>query len=393
MEYIEDLVKLFSSKVYLSNFDQRIAVSLADQAQRANPFTEKQAMIAVRLIKKYRKQFLMLGITNIDQHIENPKYKYQFRVVDRRKSAEIVKNLEENKKYICLKFPFSQEVVEKIKSPFTAIQSAKWDSENKYWLLSLDEENVKLLVNFLIPNGFELDEELKEYVNQYLQVQQDMENYLPMLDKINDQYVIKNVREKVVFDDLEQALQQAKIRMIPVLSDTVVEEMQKLQVMPELVKMYTAIETQTYFFHKNWCDRAKIINIAKAWNTETAIFVDETITPDTLENWVLTLVECGVKLSDVAVLFRQKNEQSGEEFNNLIKKYGLNKTIDSNPKWVFLGSKYPKSLIKNNIVPQICICENKYVTTHYTVKSVLKNSLINLMYGEHEPKEKDIVIM
>jgi len=87
MEYIEDLVKLFAGKLQLGNFDQRIASSLAEQAYRENPFTEKQAVIALRIIKKYRRQFVALGILNVDLLLDTPKYKYPFRVVDRRKTA------------------------------------------------------------------------------------------------------------------------------------------------------------------------------------------------------------------------------------------------------------------------------------------------------------------
>jgi hypothetical protein len=393
MEYIEDLVKLFASKLQLGNFDQRIATSLADQAYRENPFTEKQAVIALRLIKKYRRQFVNLGITTVDSLLDNPKYKYPFRVVDRRKTAEIFKEFETKKKFICLKFPYSQEVVDKIKSNYNAIQQSKWDGDKKYWLLSLDEENLKLVINYLIPNGFELDEELAEYVNQYTQVQNDMENYLPMLDKINGEYIFKNIREKAKFGDLEQALQQARMYAIPVLSDTVIEDLLTLNIDNELLKIYVNTEVQNFFFNKNQYEKSKIVKIAKAWNTETVIFLNEGIDSSVLEDWILTLQACDVKLDDVAVLFRQKNEDSGEDFNNLIKKFGLNKAVSENPKWIFLGSKYPKSLVKNKVHPSICICENKYVTPHYTIKSAIKNSMINLFYGDHDPKEKDIVVM
>jgi hypothetical protein len=393
MEYIEDLVKLFAGKLQLGNFDQRIATSLADQAYRENPFTEKQAMIACRLIKKYRKQFVNLGITTVDSLLDVPKYKYPFRVVDRRKTAEIFKEFETKKKFICLKFPYSQEVVDKIKSNYNAIQQSKWDGDKKYWLLSLDEENIKLTINYLIPNGFELDEELTEYVNQYTQVQNDMENYLPMLDKINGEYVFKNIREKAKFSDLELALQQARMYAIPILSDTIIEDLPTLNIDNELLKIYVNTEVQNFFFNKNQYEKSKIVKIAKAWNTETVIFLNEGIDPSVLEDWILTLQACDVKLDEVAVLFRQKNEDSGEEFNNLIKNYGLNKAISENPKWIFLGSKYPKSLVKNKVHPSICICENKYVTPHYTIKSAIKNSMINLFYGDHDPKEKDIVVM
>jgi hypothetical protein len=393
MEYIEDLVKLFAGKLQLGNFDQRIATSLADQAYRENPFTEKQAVIALRLIKKYRRQFVNLGITTVDSLLDNPKYKYPFRVVDRRKTAEIFKEFETKKKFICLKFPYSQEVVDKIKSNYNAIQQSKWDGDKKYWLLSLDEENIKLTINYLIPNGFELDEELAEYVNQYTQVQNDIENYLPMLDKINGEYIFKNIREKAKFGDLEQALQQARMYAIPVLSDTVIEDLPTLNIDNELLKIYVNTEVQNFFFNKNQYEKSKIVKIAKAWNTETVIFLNEGIDSSVLEDWILTLQACDVKLDDVAVLFRQKNEDSGEDFNNLIKKYGLNKAVSENPKWIFLGSKYPKSLVKNKVHPSICICENKYVTPHYTIKSAIKNSMINLFYGDHDPKEKDIVVM
>jgi len=213
------------------------------------------------------------------------------------------------------------------------------------------------------------------------------------LDKINGEYVFKNIREKAKFSDLELALQQARMYAIPILSDTIIEDLPTLNIDNELLKIYVNTEVQNFFFNKNQYEKSKIVKIAKAWNTETVIFLNEGIDSSVLEDWILTLQACDVKLDEVAVLFRQKNEDSGEEFNNLIKNYGLNKAISENPKWIFLGSKYPKSLVKNKVHPSICICENKYVTPHYTIKSAIKNSMINLFYGDHDPKEKDIVVM
>lgn len=393
MEYIEDLVKLFSNKIFLGNFDQRIAQSLAEQVIIGNPFTEKQGLIAVRLIKKYRKQFVMHGVTTVDALIEFPKYKMPFRIVDRRKTAEIYKDIEHNKKLVCLKFPYSQETVDKIKQNHASISTAKWDGDKKVWLLSLDEQAIKTIITYLIPNGFEVDDELAEYIAQYTSVESNIENFIPMLDKDADGFITKNIREKARFPTLESALQGAKIYGIQVFSDVVADELKNSDIAPRLKKMYENVETQNYFFDKKWNEKSDIIEVAKTWNLTTAIFLDDTLKSYALENWVLTLEQCGVKLDDVAVLFRQKNEDVGQAFNDVIKKYGLNKPVESNPKWIFLGGKYPKSLIKNGIRPEVCICENKYVTTHYSVKSVLRNSMINIFYGDHTPKEDGIVVM
>lgn len=393
MEYIEDLTKLFASSIVLNTYDEKIARSFADQCYAGNPFTEKQGLIVVRLLKKYRRQFFHAGVIDIESQIENPRFKYPFRVVDKRKIAEIVKIGEDQVKHLCLQFPYENEIVAKIKRGQDAISSAEWDSENKRWVLGLTEENLEFLVNFLIPRNFEVSDELVDLVAQHEQIKQDFENYIPTLTKEDGVYKFKNFVKKLEFSTLFEAVIAARTYHVPIFSDEVYAEINEMVIESELKEIFSKIESRQFFMKVSDHKKSKIVEISKVFDGTTAIFVNDNITASALEQWVLSLIECGISLDTVAVLFRQKNEENGQEFNNIVKKYELNKPVSDDLRWIFLGSKYPKSLIKTNIRPDICILENKMVSAHYTLQSITKNSMMNIYYGDYAPKESGIVVM
>lgn len=393
MEYIEDLTKLFASKIQLSNYDERIAQSLADQCFANNPFTEKQGLIAVRLIKKYRKQFRYSGFDKIDDIIENPVFKHPFRVVDRRKTAEILSLENPKRKMICLRFPFENDLVTKIKKNFDSLSTSEWDAENKQWLTSLTEENLDFVIDCLLPRNFELDAELSDYVEQYQNVKNNFENFIPMLNKEDEIYKFKNTNFSGEFLSIFDAIVAARECHVTVFSDNICEEIKNLEISEELKTVFSNPEVKDFYLSQDKHEMSKSVEISKIFNSTTAIFLDDNASHATLEKWILALQEAGVDFAGVAVLFRQKNEELGEEFNNVVKKYGLNKPVSSDLKWILLGSKYPKSLIKQNIKTDICILDNKYVAAHYTMKNVAKNSMLNLYYGTYPPKETSIVIV
>ncbi len=391
MEYIEDLTKLFASKIQLSNYDERIARSLADQCFANTPFTEKQGMIAVRLIKKYRKQYRYGGIPNIDEIIESPTFKYPFRVVDRRKTAEIITVGEPKRKVIAMRFPYENDLVTKIKKNFESLSASEWDADNKQWLTSLTEENLDLLSNYLIPKGFEVDEELENYIEQHNFIKNNFESFIPLLAKEEGVYKFKNTNFQPEISSFLEAIIASRVYHITVFSDEICQEIENSNFSEEIKKVFAHPENKDFYLSQDKHQMVKSVEIAKIFDTTTAIFLDDNVTPSALESWIDTLIEAGIDLNEVAVLFRQKNEQQGEEFNNIVKKHGLNKPVTENLKWVFLGSKYPKSLVKLNVKPDVCILDNKYFTTHYTLKSIAKNSMLNIFYGAYPPKESDIV--
>ena len=92
-DYIMDMGATFltwppkQSQIKLARYDETIVQSMADQVNSGIQFTDKQATLALKLVTKYRKQWKKIGYDITDQ-IDNPRYKFPIRVIDRRKVVE-----------------------------------------------------------------------------------------------------------------------------------------------------------------------------------------------------------------------------------------------------------------------------------------------------------------
>jgi hypothetical protein len=391
MKYIEDYVILFSSSaLHIGKFDEKIAYSLANQCYENRAFTSKQSDVAIRLLKKYRNQFIKLGYNDLERLIEMPVFKHALRVVSYEKAVTVDKV---DKRFL-IKFPFNQELVNKFRelNQTTKLTKAAWDNDIKQWTLSLNETSLQFIMNDLIPIGFEVQEDIKEFIVQYDRITNDFEKYIPMLIKSNNLYQFKNIKTDFVSDDLLTSLVESVKLGVYVSDDVVSTEISELTYTMPMAKLFIKSDKQRFFIDSKKYQHSDVLGFINHFNTLTAVFLDDSATVDNLEIWVNSLQDIGVPLEQIGVYFRRKNELGGVEFNNYIKSLKLNKEVD-NPdvKWIFLGSKYPKSLIKNNKVADICVMENRYVSTHHSIINVMKNSMLTLNYNEHPISGDNIV--
>lgn len=392
MKYIEDYVAVFSTYlIRLTNFDERIALSLGNQCALNNAFTAKQGDIALRLLKKYKNQFVANGYTDLPAILDNPIYKYPFRIVDTQKIAYI----DNADKKIKLKFPFDEDLVTKMRkeNQKKGFFKGEWNADEKVWAIELNETALKFIADTVVSKNFEISEELEGYLQKYQEINENFEQYIPMLIKENGNYIFRNLKSDFSSDDLMTSLVKSAKMSVHVFDDQVFEEIQRLMIKNPLVKVFTKEETQNFQVTKNDYLRKDLINFAKSMDTTTAIFLDESATAETLELWIYALISSGVDLKDVGVFCRQKNDQAGIKFNTVVKDNGLNKTANDDVKWMFLMTKYPKSLIKNGKIAQVCLFDNKYLNAHHTVRSVVKNSLYNFLHNEHVIRNSEFVVL
>lgn len=392
MKYIEDYVSLFANYVIrLSNFDEKIAMSLGSQCLNNNPFTAKQAEIANRLLKKYKSQFVSLGHTGINQILEAPIYRNTFRVVDNRKIVSV----NQTTKKFSVKFPYDQDLVTKMRGQNNKnlLFKAQWDGDEKYWALELSEASLKFIIDDLAPMNFEFSEDVKGYIEQYRNITDEFDKYIPMLVKDNGTYKFKNVKTEFATTDLLTALVQSAKYAIHVFDDEVSEDLAVLNHQNPMSKVFAQSENQNFQLSKNDYTRTQLISFAKNMDCMTAIFLDESASADTMQMWVEALKSCGIDLNDVGVFCRRKNDTEGIKFNTVVKDYGLNKAATDEVKWAFLMTKYPKSLIKADKIPEICLFDNKYINAHHTVRSIIKNSVFNFLHNDHITKGDDFVVL
>jgi hypothetical protein len=392
MKYIEDFVQLFAiGQIHLSTFDEKIASSLGWQCVENKAFTQKQAEIALRLLKKYKKQFLTLGHENIELLIDAPVYKYALRVIDNQSAV----SLDYKDQKFRVKFPFNQELVTKIRqfSSKTTLTKPSWDPETKTWQFDLNEKSLEFIFNELLPLKFEVTDEISEILEKYQKIKENFEDYVPMLVKHHDSYCFKNIKSNFSSTDLTSALIESVKLAVSVYDDQIYEEIDIVGSEYPMYNIFKQHEKQNFVLPKEKYSRTQILHFMKDMDTINVIFLHENANAETLKNWIFDLESCGISLSDVAVLFRQNNEGQGVEFNSVVKSYNLNKSTQDNVKWIFLGGKYPKSLVKNEKIANICLFENQYVYTHHTIQSIMKNSIFNFAHNEHTKQGDGFVVL
>lgn len=389
MKYIEDLVERFSfGQIHVSNFDEKISTSLAHQVMQGKAFTHKQAEIALRLVKKYRNQFQRAGVQNIDQMLETPLYKFSLRTIDQSKSVQIDPV---TKKFV-VKFPFNQTLVTSLRNlnQQEKLTRAEWDQERKWWTLEPNEVSLSFIANSL-SNDFELDDQIKEYIEKYDQIRNNFEDYVPTLVKDNGTYKFKNIKTEFETTDLLTALVESAKLAVHVYDDTVSSELKEYVKTEPLAKIYEHNHNQKFFIDKSKYARLDVLRLIKNMNVNTAIYVDENISAESLNKWADDLKEAGISLDDVGVFFRRKNDTEGIKFNTTVKELGLNKEANGSTKWAFLSNKFPKSLLKCEHRIDVCLFVNRYVTSHYSIINTSKNSIFALHYNEYRTAEADIV--
>ncbi len=389
MKYIEDLVEQFGlGRIHVSNFDEKISQSLANQIFNGKAFTHKQADIALRLVKKYRNQFKKIGVTDIENMLETPIYKFNLRTIDNTKSV----TLDPISKRFIIKFPFDQNLLTLFRTLNTKekLTRAEWDPDNKNWTLDLNEVSLAFILDNL-SDSFVIDDEIKNYIDKYNQIKDEFENFVPTLIKENDSYKFKNIKSDFETNDLKSALIESTKLGVHIYADNVADEISELIKLNSLYKIYEQSHNQKFFIDKAKHSRTEVLSLIKEMNVNTAVFVDENISADTLNEWVSDLINVGVSLDQIGVFFRRKNEEDGVTFNKVIKDFGLNKEASSAPNWVFLSNKFPKSLLKNHHNIDVCLFVNRYVTSHYSIINTVKNSIFSLQYNEHKSAEADIV--
>ncbi len=392
MKYIEDFVALFAySQVRVSDYDKKIADSLGWQCVDNKAFTQKQSEIAIRLLKKYKKQFLALGKTEIEGILETPVFRNSIRVIDL--STSVIFDKKELK--FKIKFPFNQELVTKLRQFGSKSHLAKpyWDADNKSWNLDSNEISLDFIASELVPLKFEISEEIVKFLEESQKIKENFEDYMPMLVKGHDSYYFKNVKTNFSSQNLLDALTESVQLGVPVYDDQISEEIDIICDKNPMYKVFKNQEKQNFVLDKKSVSRTQVLSFMKEMKTVNAIFLDENVRAETLKSWIFDLISCGVELDEVGVYFRQRNENNGVEFNTVVKDCKLNKTADDNVKWMFLTTKYPKSLVKNGKIAEICLFDNHYVFTHHTVQSIIKNSIFNFAHNEHTRQGDNFVVL
>jgi len=168
LSHIEDYIELLSGYVglrgrnmsfSLARYDVQIVASLADQTTRGIGYTDRQAILAHKLVVKYKRQFAKYDI-DVGFHEENGHFRIPVRVVDRSKSIRITDDL------IYLRFPYDSKMIDDIKESGKNVPgSIQFDKEKKAWVFGITEPRLQWVKTLADKYQFEVDDTIKQLIN------------------------------------------------------------------------------------------------------------------------------------------------------------------------------------------------------------------------------------
>ena len=394
--FIEDLILrtagqgpwLWDGAIPLStDFETKFIQSVAEKLDQGEALTEKQANLALKLLSKIEPQLISFFKTKTwDLNI--PQYKKQFRTLLPISSIEIDKSEIPGK--IVVRFPYHEATIKDIKDfkNKNIFGMAEWHPDKKAWVFALREESIVFLQTTVVPRGFVVDENFKEYVAQIENIENNLENYLPMVVLENSKPKFINVFDNVpqpASENITHALFLARQYGITTYSDEINQLIVDKIDNPVTRTLITSGTNQ----HGLWVD-SKIHHVDRfkdiiEYGQPLLIVIPGGTEYKNLKEWHEMLKKCGIEDQDMSVMFRLPNEGKGD-FNIYVKDNNLNNEITGNTKVVFVSVKIPKPLVKTNTKFNAIINLGFHLNTHYTMETLIKSSPTLIFFTDTEPK-------
>jgi hypothetical protein len=396
--YIEELIQrvagtgvyLFKNSIPLSNsFESNFINSVANQLDQGNGLTEKQASLALRILAKVETQ-LILELGGKSWDFNQPQYQRPFRNLSNIKTVTV--DHSQNPGNIKVRFPYDEKLVQLIKE-YRSTQRpalADWHMDEKAWVFALTEGNISWISANLMDYGFEFDEISKDYAGQVKNIEENLENFIPLVTLENNKLKFINTHPSVpqpTNDNIVESLFLAKKYGINVWSDEIVNFLQETITNP-VTKTVIRSSTDT---NALWVDKRihqiEMFDDVVNYNDKILFVVPSGSEHQCIESWHKFLNSQGITNEQISVMFRLPNENRGD-FNIYVKDNNLNNEVNENTKAVFVSMKIPKPLIKTNVKFDVIINLGYYMNTHFSMDVMLASTPSLLFYTDTTPKIK-----
>lgn len=381
---IENLISVLGIQCssLLSLYDNNVVQSFINQTYEGKGYTEKQAILAIRLLKKYKLGMKSALGQDIDQFLDNPTYKLPFRTLITSTNISIY-NHPSDGKVIKAVFPYNEEIVNKIRKRKNAYNNNFWDSEERCWYFSFQESEFLFVKEIFANKEVTFCDEFMDLLNQVNDVTKNFEEFIPILSKNeNNGIFVKNapkhfppIQSK---NDLE-ALFEARKKGICVW-DAYFEEFLMSESVNSITKAFLKTDpSEQTLIDSQKCEISHISDIVL--NMLPALF----IIPggSELKKLELTynfLKSIGIDDDEISVMFRLPSD-TGRNFNEFVKNNNLNSPLSHKTKITIVSGKIPKPIFKQNIKFH-SIINLGHGNVHYTMKDFVSKHENMVYYSE-----------
>tara|TARA_Y100000356_G_scaffold72344_1_gene59650 strand:+ start:1430 stop:2794 length:1365 start_codon:yes stop_codon:yes gene_type:complete len=402
--------------------DKETIKSLAE-AQYA--WTEKQAKLALVLLKRYVTKFQAHGI-DIKYLVDNPQYDEEFRVINFEKSIEKYTD-EDGVVKIEIRFPYNKKIIQLVRTlkdrRDLPINYAIYDGEKKIWTFTHSDVTAYYLTLIAARYDFKfIDDSL---LNDYDEIKKEIVGYKkPSANVIGGEVVLSNAPESM------QEYWNTNVRQLPLIQQ--VDSLKNFGISAKGIRVEAETMLGRAIAHndsdKLWIDnklynRDEVVQGLKELGAFPLIMpvTGDITTRDEVEdfwNWLNAFKRAGIdimtqcswgfdakepvyqkdlkddwhKNDRVAVVSNQITQdmfQNIYELNQMSKQF---KFINDETKIIFVRNRIPRALIKSKIKPKaslVALGGGYYTAGTDNLKRMLENLPKKLYYNDHQPSSYD----
>ena len=359
-DYIEILagVQAGGDSIKLERPDYNLITSLARQTFRGMAYTDRQFELAKNKVLHYKSQLESSGFTVLDNDLETPRM--PLREIDRSRWIKIVDHLGDDTCYqsdkspfIAVRFTFQKKLISALEK--LQVKNYHYDKRTKVQYFEYSEQNLFRIVSAFANKNFNIDPQVQELYDKITKFSR--ETSLPGVYN----YEIKNLPSTAV-KELESTLGS------PTADNLVLYKDRSLQYGLHVDDYSVDVNSLQHRIAQrnsvNVSVDSKNIKIDELLLTLESLKRNKTLIllSNNHQTYYDKIVDVHsyirniVDSKDVSVTFRLDNKDDGLEFNNYIKKQGINNKVDTNTKIVYnVDNKMPKPLYTSNWMPDTII--------------------------------------
>ena len=402
--------------------DKETIKSLAE-AQYA--WTEKQAKLALVLLKRYVTKFQAHGI-DIKYLVDNPQYDEEFRVINFEKSIEKYTD-EDGVVKIEIRFPYNKKIIQLVRTlkdrRDLPINYAIYDGEKKIWTFTHSDVTAYYLT--LIADRYDFKFIDDSLLNDYDEIKKEVVGYKkPSANVIGGEVVLSNAPESM------QEYWNTNVKQLPLIQQ--VDSLKNFGISAKGIRVEAETMLGRAIAHndsdKLWIDnklynRDEVVQGLQELGAFPLIMpvTGDITTRDEVEdfwNWLNAFKRAGIdimtqcswgfdakepvyqkdlkddwhKNDRVAVVSNQITQdmfQNIYELNQMSKQF---KFINDETKIIFVRNRIPRALIKSKIKPKaslVALGGGYYTAGTDNLKRMLENLPKKLYYNDHQPSSYD----
>ena len=401
------------SRISAHHKDRETVTSLAEAQY---PWTEKQAKLAVVILKRYLTKFQKHKM-DIKPLLDKPVYDEPFRVIDFNKSIEKYKD-EEEESLIDIKFPYSKKIVTLIRTlknkKCLPVSYTRYNGESKVWTFKQTDVTTYYLTLIAIRYDFKFVD--PTLLDEYYEVRNEIKDYkTPTAKLIGGEIIIENAPESMLdywnknLKDKKPLLQLDALKNLGIKTTNINVEAETYT-----AKKLAEQNSQTLWIDKNEYSRDEVVAGLKELDCFPILMpvtgdINSKEDVDEFWAWLKTFERNGIDilkelswgfdlkepnedtLGGFTLLQKSPQDQKDKifELHQMSKQF---KFIDQTTKVIFVRNRIPRSLIKSKIKPRASLTTlggGYYSAGTENLKRLLENLPKKLYYSDSQPSSWD----